>query len=76
MKEIINIITAYISLWNWFLLAIIFLGFSVVFAVLDEFIYFLAFIFVFTFCAAMSGKRKREFNTLLEDLKIEEDNDE
>lgn len=62
-----NLITLHNSAWNWHILAIILLSFSILFFRLGDSIFFLAFFFLFGLCEFKAWKRKVDLN-LQEDL--------
>ena len=60
--EIIKLITLHNSAWNWHILAVMFLLFSMLFFALRFTVFMAAFIFLFGLCEFMAWKRKTELN--------------
>jgi len=62
----VNLITKYIAVWGWQILAMMFLSFSFVFLALPSnlfsSVFYVAFFLIFIICEYMSLKRKGEFN--------------
>jgi len=58
----VKVMTAYISIWNWHLLAIIFFCFAILFFIIGDAatVFFVAFLAIFAFAEAIAWSKKEK----------------